>query len=183
MCEIGGIYALERVARDSDEDHPTVMEVLSAFVREHSRVSLRPARPGGSESERSPRPDVQAALTVIGRLTVFGRGNPKRHVRPIDLIGAKLAGAKLPHDADLTDAKLAGADLTGVDLHGVTLTGADLTDANLTGVDLTGADLTRANLTDASWSGDKPVPEGWKRDTSSGRLDRADPGSGPAEAK
>ena len=34
---IGGIYALERVARDSERDHPTVMEVLAAFIREHSR--------------------------------------------------------------------------------------------------------------------------------------------------
>ena len=34
---IGGIYALERIARDSARDHPTVIEVLSAFIREHSR--------------------------------------------------------------------------------------------------------------------------------------------------
>src|SRR6266436_2086814 len=34
---IGGIYALERIARDSKKDHPTVMEVLTAFIREHSR--------------------------------------------------------------------------------------------------------------------------------------------------
>jgi hypothetical protein len=34
---IGGIYALERIARDSARDHPTVMEVLTAFIREHSR--------------------------------------------------------------------------------------------------------------------------------------------------
>src|SRR5271156_4424128 len=33
---IGGIYALERIARDSARDHPIVMEVLSAFIREHS---------------------------------------------------------------------------------------------------------------------------------------------------
>jgi hypothetical protein len=33
---IGGIYALERVARDSRRDHPAVMEVLAAFIREHS---------------------------------------------------------------------------------------------------------------------------------------------------
>src|SRR5580693_394103 len=33
---IGSIYALERVARDSAKDHPTVMEVLAAFIREHS---------------------------------------------------------------------------------------------------------------------------------------------------
>ena len=34
---IGGIYALERVARDSEQDHPIVMEVLTAFIREYSR--------------------------------------------------------------------------------------------------------------------------------------------------
>ena len=39
---IGGIYALERVARDSAKDHPTVMEVLSAFIREHSREPWPP---------------------------------------------------------------------------------------------------------------------------------------------
>jgi hypothetical protein len=33
---LGGIYALERIAKDSERDHPTVVEVLSAFVREHS---------------------------------------------------------------------------------------------------------------------------------------------------
>jgi len=33
---IGGIYALERIARDSARDHPTVMDVLAAFIREHS---------------------------------------------------------------------------------------------------------------------------------------------------
>jgi uncharacterized membrane protein (DUF485 family) len=31
---LGGIYALERIARDSERDHPTVVEVLSAFVQE-----------------------------------------------------------------------------------------------------------------------------------------------------
>jgi hypothetical protein len=64
---IGGIYALERIARDSVRDHPTVMEVLTAFIREHSREPWPPPDDGGQEPERSTRPDVQAALTVIGR--------------------------------------------------------------------------------------------------------------------
>lgn len=33
---LGGIYALERLAVDSARDHPTVVEVLGAFVRERS---------------------------------------------------------------------------------------------------------------------------------------------------
>jgi hypothetical protein len=34
---LGGIYALERIARDSKDDHPQVVEVLTAYVREHTR--------------------------------------------------------------------------------------------------------------------------------------------------
>jgi hypothetical protein len=33
---LGGIYALERIARDSARDHWTVMEVLTAYVRQHA---------------------------------------------------------------------------------------------------------------------------------------------------
>jgi hypothetical protein len=41
--KIGGIYALERIARDSKTDHSTVMEVLTVFVREHSREQGSPS--------------------------------------------------------------------------------------------------------------------------------------------
>ncbi|MGH3129712.1 MAG: hypothetical protein ACRDNX_02740, partial [Gaiellaceae bacterium] len=37
---LGGIYALERIARDSREDHGPVIEVLTAFVREEARWRL-----------------------------------------------------------------------------------------------------------------------------------------------
>jgi hypothetical protein len=46
---IGGIYALERIARDSARDHPVVMEVLQTFVREHSPTPFARA----SEAEQS----------------------------------------------------------------------------------------------------------------------------------
>jgi hypothetical protein len=64
---IGGIYALERIARDSVKDHATVMEVLTTFIREHSREPWPPPGPDGTAPDRSTRPDVQAAATVIGR--------------------------------------------------------------------------------------------------------------------
>ena len=63
---IGGIYALERVARDSARDHPTVMEVLTAFIREHSREQW-PVIATVQHGEKMTRPDVQAAVTVVGR--------------------------------------------------------------------------------------------------------------------
>jgi hypothetical protein len=135
---IGGIYALERVARDSRRDHPTVMEVLTAFIRDHSREPWPLRDSSGPEQERSTRPDIQAALTVVGRR------DPSRDIRAIDLTGAVLRGA------DLVGADLGGADLSRADLSGAVLRGADLRGVALVGADLTSADLSGAVLRDAS---------------------------------
>jgi uncharacterized protein YjbI with pentapeptide repeats len=153
---IGGIYALERIARDSPRDHPTIMEVLAAFIREHSREQWPPAEPGAESPERSPRSDVQAALTVMGR-----RDAP-RDTRPIDLSDADLAGAKLPRHAGLAKAKfmravLIGVDLTEQDLSGADLAGADLTKAKLIGAKLSPADLTKAERADAKHTDARPI--------------------------
>jgi uncharacterized protein YjbI with pentapeptide repeats len=42
---LGGIYALERIARDSAYDHWAVMEVLTAYVRENAPWPLKPPKP------------------------------------------------------------------------------------------------------------------------------------------
>jgi Pentapeptide repeats (8 copies) len=180
---IGGIRALERVARDSPRHHLAVMETLAAFIREHSRQYWPQPEPGGQAPEPSPRPDVQAAITVVGRRRTA------RDLRPVDLTGADLTDADLTGAvlaravlarADLLAAKLAHADLSGADLGGARLTGAnldgaDLTDADLTDADLADADLahaefTGAELTGALWPVDGPVPAGWERHAGSGQL-------------
>ncbi len=161
---IGGIYALERVARDSARDHPTVMEVLTAFIREHSHEQWPPPddpgrgqeRSTGPDQERSMRPDVRAALTVVGRRAT------RRDIGSIDLGGATLPGAILRY-AVLTYANLGGADLTGADLVRADLTYANLRGTNLGGTNLggavlrhaflTGADLARADLAYANLRG------------------------------
>ena len=135
---LGGIYALERIAHDSARDHPTIMEVLSAYVREHApRTTCTSTAPSAR-----PTTDVQAIPTVIGRRDI----NQDRDALALNDTCLR--------DAELTDANLTGADLTdailfGADLTGATLTGANLTDANLFRADLTGANLTGANLTNA----------------------------------
>jgi Pentapeptide repeats (8 copies) len=187
---IGGIYALERIARDSARDHPTVMEVLTAFIREHSHEQWPPSGQG-----QSTRPDIQAVLTVVGRR------DPHPDIRPIELASAALA------DADLAEANLAGADLAygdfsranfyGANLAGADLRQSDLSRANFDGAILVGAILDRADLADAYvaaadlasarldgavWPRDTAVPEGWQQDTGSGRLKLAGTDSGPMEA-
>lgn len=72
---LGGIYALERIMRDSEKDHATVVEVLAAFVRQHAPALMSRERAADDEedaevredSPRSPAEDVQAVLTVLGR--------------------------------------------------------------------------------------------------------------------
>ena len=90
---IGGIYALERIAHDSPPDHPTIMDVLATFIRDHSSEQWPPAEPGRVDPpERATRPDVQAALTVIGRR------NPRHDRRwsgRVDLHSAVLTRADL----------------------------------------------------------------------------------------
>jgi hypothetical protein len=146
---IGGIYALERVARDSAADHPTVMEVLSAFIREHSREQWPlPDAADLPAPERATRPDVQAALTVIGRR------DATRDRRPIDLHEANLTRATLT-EANLSGVKLTGANLNRADLIRADLSDADLFEANLSGArpiraNLTGANLAKADLTTAN---------------------------------
>jgi len=149
------IYVLERVALDSAADHPAVIEVLTAFIGAHSDELWPPGDSGDLEQEQSVRPDVQAALTVIGR-----RKN-ECDIRLINLMGARLVRAYLTwanlsgtdlRYADLGDANLHGAYLTRADLSGARLVRADLTRANLSGATLEGALLTRAHLSGANLS-------------------------------
>ncbi len=135
---LGGIYALERLARESERDHGPIMEVLAAFAREHARWSegdVVPARIGA---------DVQAILTVIGRRHApFDRPETR-----IDLHGTGLARAYLPYahfeGAFLYESNLDGAMLQGANLRGAwgwksSFAGAILEGAHLEGADLTGA--------------------------------------------
>ena len=138
---IGGIYALERIARDSEKDHPTIMEVLVTFIREHSPEQWpAPKSEDVPLPERMTRPDVQAALTVIGRRDA-GRDN-----RPIDLSGA-----------NLTRANLAEANLAKANLRDTIFTDADLTGAHLNEAYLNRARLNLAHLNEAHFDSSRLV--------------------------
>jgi hypothetical protein len=152
---LGGIYALERVARDSAGDQPTVMEVSAAFIREHSREPWTPPAQDESSadvSEVGTRPDVQAAITVIARRN---SKNDRRliNLRAVRLTRANLIRGNLTHTvlfgAELRGANLGGANLGGADLSGADLSGASLSGANLGGADLGGAAFPPADLSDA----------------------------------
>jgi Pentapeptide repeats (8 copies) len=163
---LGGIYALERLMRDSPADQRTIMETLAAFVRLHAPAKNRPAVPTGvaspSGADERPGQDVQAILTVLGRRHPQV-GDPQLDLSNTELTradlpgayfrGARLEGAILIHaflpDADLHNAFLSDADLSFAFLSRTDLTDADLFNAKLVRARLEGADLTLADLSKA----------------------------------
>lgn len=126
---LGGIYALERIAQDSDRDFETVTSVLSAFVRNHAPRGSGSACPPDAHNRPS---DVEAAITVLARMRapIPSSGNADLHstcLRGMRMPGADFLGVNLA-GADLSDAKLQSAYLNNSRLSGANLSGANLWD-------------------------------------------------------
>ena len=76
---VGGIYALERIARHCVRDHPAVMEVLAVFIREHSREPWPPPDPRGLECRpHSPWSGAGMSSTTSSQLTSPARTSAAR---------------------------------------------------------------------------------------------------------
>jgi hypothetical protein len=172
---LGAIYELEQVSRVSKVLRASILEVLSAYLRQNtSWHHLRYERLEEEDKmiEAMPLPiDVQAILTVLGRRRGYFEDI---ELEPLDLQGTYLSGGDLRHadlqlanlhevnfrETDLSEAILLGADLSGAyvrnanlyqaDLKDAILLGADLQDADLQDADLQGANLQDANLQDAN---------------------------------
>jgi len=174
---VGGVFALERIMRDSPKDHAAVVDVLSAFIR------VRAAK--GKDRENGPSPDIRAALTVLARRPQapnrleldairLGEVNLSRSVlRRGRLDCVRLRGAILDEahweETSLRGAKLRGASLVKIDLERADLRfasmpesklqGAKLQDTNLMGAKLNNADLAGATLSGSHLAGVKGDPK------------------------
>lgn len=153
---LGGIYSLERIMRDSVKDRRTVLEVLSAFIRNPPRPEEKDKEPEKPEDPWMEPPDitvdVQAALTVIARRD-YAEGTESidltaSSLRRANLQRARLAGINL-QGSDLCLAQMDQADLAGADLSDAIMRGAQMQGAVLRKASLKGADLRKANLADA----------------------------------
>jgi uncharacterized protein YjbI with pentapeptide repeats len=170
---LGGIYALERIAKDSESDHWPVMEVLTAFVREQAPAQSLPENTPPDGKAQQPlaklleeegfdvfqeavyariqtqrlRADIQAILTVLGRRTrTHENGESQRlNLHFTNLQYADLQGAQL-QGAMLDGAQLQGANLRGAKLQHASLSGADLQNTDVIEVELQDADLKWAKL-------------------------------------
>lgn len=137
---LGGIYSLERIAKDSSKDYVTVMDILTTFVQEKSPIS--------SEFEKV-KNDIQAVLYAINQRNAsqepanlgftldftnlreanFLRGDFRRFgFKASNLNGADLSQADFS-ETDLTEAKLNQANLRGTNFLKAIIRGADFREA------------------------------------------------------
>jgi hypothetical protein len=167
---VGGIYTLERLAGEAlaspagEGNGPdlywTVMETLTAFVRERARWNEpEPSEPdmaaqsdlgqSGSQSDQArqqpptPATDIAAVLQVLCRRPDAGREREKLRDWRLDLTKTDLRGARL-YEAHLEGANFFQAHLEGAILGEAHLEGADLDRAHLEGAVLESVIFGRA---------------------------------------
>lgn len=160
---LGGIYALEQIAQESDKDYQQCIDVLAAYIRRNApwmppQAAIQPAESqeapvsGGAKARPRTRPPVTAAASVAvvqPKDEIQAALNVLRHRRHhfpdkesflIDLSRTDLRGV------DISGIHLEGASLRGANLANANLAGAHLNHAHLEGVDLRGAYLVKVNL-------------------------------------
>lgn len=174
---IGGIFALEQLARESARDRPTIAYTLATFVRD-SQPAAADLKPSYVRMLKIRAPDVQAAVMVLCRsplcdhrknasiadLRDLNRTDLRLDLSRTDLRRASLSGANLD-GVNLWGSRLEGANLRNARLRAAGLSdanlglfdpgntkykvGADLREADLTGAFVVSADLRKADLTGA----------------------------------
>lgn len=165
VVRVGGIRALERIAKNSPADRATIAYVLGAFVR--TKAPWLVDSPGGPQhptptvDERLPllqhrAADVQTAMWVLGDRPAA----PEPvwlYLSCVDLRSAQLVDVRLTDTqlqyANLACSRMRGAHLDRSDLRHADLRQADLQDAQLPGADLRGTYLQGANLQGANLQG------------------------------
>jgi hypothetical protein len=141
QIRLGGIYALARIAGESEKDHWPIMEVLTAYVREHA--------PWPPQSPKNTPPPIVDFATLINRFSA-----PQDHPSPK---GDPTAAEEPPLPKLATDIQavltvLAQRNRTyekqeqRLDLRQTDLRKAQLRKAQLQGANLKGAILTVEQL-------------------------------------
>ena len=166
---LGGIYSLERIAKDSPKDQWTIIEVLASFIRQNSPISNSSKSAKISSQQNTLGYLKPMSITVEAALTAIQRRNPKHdksysesqidkeqdkcdelssdscqndtiNLSLTSLVGANFGGGAV-YDNPYCEVNKSGADLKGANLKG-----ADLRSANLEVTYLSRADLSNANL-------------------------------------
>jgi hypothetical protein len=172
---IGGIYALERIARDSQRDYGSIVEILTAYVRQRAPWEPEMGKNGIKNKlvlNDHLAPDIQAAMVVLGRRRIPEKPLLELNLSYTDLahgnfysgqfegtifVGSNLQFASF-NGANLRSAYLISADCTDSFFEETNLRHAKLGNGLFTGAsfqrsDLSGANFSKANLVGALFEG------------------------------
>ncbi len=172
---LGGLYALERISKDSEKDYWTIVEIISAFVREQTQDETAVINKDNNleESNKPPQSeslntklsnqsdnrislrntsksftDVQAALIILGRLPRIKGEIQDR----IDLTGANLVNNKIIN-SDFSYGFFIEANLSKSEFALCNFTQANFREALIKKADFSASNLNRAFLSNANLSG------------------------------
>ena len=165
---LGGIYALERISKDSLPDHIQIMEILCAYVRENAPASGA-AKPDFSAPERPDDLDGKQLILsyILEKVNFFSTSGPfRKMVRSLKLRhdiqaavtvikrrGKRLRDHELAMVAEgqltVVPLDLRGTCLQAADMSGGYFDGAQFDKSKLDGAVLDGAKLNRAVLSGA----------------------------------
>ena len=163
---LGGIYAIDRLAKEHPEEyHLQAMELLCAFARHPTRDMQIEADIEENIWDRRLREDVESAMRAIAFRSEKGvaiensREDIHLYLRDARLSHLQIRDANLVNAwfsrADLSYSRLEGANLSSVRLRNANLTGAILCGARLCNTNLRGANLRDADLSGANLTGAK----------------------------
>jgi hypothetical protein len=147
---LGGIYALARIAADSARDAATIVEILSAYLRDATAGAATGLVPGAS----SPA-DVRAVLMLLGTAE-WARS------AVIDLRGCRFAGLMVDalnlrgamlDEAVFSECRMPGSVFESASLVATDFSEAYLRDCSFRGCDMKVANFTGATLRNADFSG------------------------------
>jgi uncharacterized protein YjbI with pentapeptide repeats len=166
---MAAIAALEPLAQHPGNSYRSVAEMLVRFVRSRTYLGYEESQCKAGEHAAGADDDVQAALSVLGRLHISPADRNswydlsyldlrRSKLRRLDFSGANLRGTILD-SSDLGSCSFRGADLRSASLRNLRaldvsfkrsiMQDADLSDAVLIRADLTGTILAGARLTRA----------------------------------
>jgi uncharacterized protein YjbI with pentapeptide repeats len=129
---LDGIFALERIARDYEDYHWTIMEVLTAYLRENSAWIEEKATEKVELGRKLPI-DIEGVIGVLRR-RVLSHEQGREALSPEDQV------------LDLRRTDLRGGNLADINAKGLILIYSHLESANLRGSNLEGAWLNEAHL-------------------------------------
>jgi len=127
---LGGLYSLDQILKDSPEDYQTILEVLSAYIRQKGKTEE--AKDADGELNSNTKliivrgkllPDVEVAVTIIGKRPYsVDRDNVRINLSESSLTLADFRGLNFAqtdferselYQTDFTEADFAGANFKG----------------------------------------------------------------------